>query len=67
VIGDGGRTFTPGDAADLAAKLAHLLANPAEGRAMAARGAARVAREHTPEAVGTRVEAAYGIALHARR
>ena len=67
VIGDGGLTFTPGDTADLAAKLAHLLANPAEGRAMAARGAARVAREHTPEVVGTRVEAAYGIALDARR
>jgi glycosyltransferase involved in cell wall biosynthesis len=63
VVGDGGLTFTPDDPGDLAAKLRWLLAHPDEGRAMAERGAARLAREHTWARVGDAVERAYAVAM----
>jgi glycosyltransferase involved in cell wall biosynthesis len=67
VLGDAGLTFAPDDAADLAAKLRWLLAHPADGRAMAERGAARLAREHTWARVGAAVERAYAVAMRAGR
>ncbi|MGH7894978.1 MAG: glycosyltransferase family 4 protein, partial [Candidatus Binatia bacterium] len=62
VVADGGLTFAPGDSADLAAKLTRLLEYPGEARAMAARGRARVVREHTWERVGAAVDQAYALA-----
>jgi glycosyltransferase involved in cell wall biosynthesis len=66
VIGDAGLTFTPGDARDLAERLASLFEHPDAARAMAARGRARVAREHGVERLGEAVEHAYAIACAAR-
>jgi glycosyltransferase involved in cell wall biosynthesis len=67
VIGDAGLTFTPDDPTDLAAKLRWLLAHPDEGHAMAARGATRLARDHTWAKVGAAVEQAYAVAMHPNR
>jgi len=67
VIRDAGLVFSPGDASDLATKLGWLLSHPEEGRAMAARGRERVAREHSWERVGVAVERAYAQALATRR
>jgi glycosyltransferase involved in cell wall biosynthesis len=66
VIGDGGLTFTPGDAKDLAARLASLFEHPAAAQAMATRGRERVAREHGIERLGAAVEHAYAIARPGR-
>jgi len=65
VVSDGGLTFTPGNAADLAAKLDWLLAHPDEARSMALRGRERLRSDYTWENVGLAVEKAYAIALGA--
>jgi glycosyltransferase involved in cell wall biosynthesis len=67
VVGDAGLVFAPGDASDLATKLAWLLRHPEEAHAMAARGRERVAREHSWERVGAAVEQAYARVLPPQR
>jgi glycosyltransferase involved in cell wall biosynthesis len=67
VVADGGLTFTPGDAEDLATKLIWLLEHPCEAHAMAARGRARLESEYTWERVGAAVEQAYAVALGRER
>jgi glycosyltransferase involved in cell wall biosynthesis len=66
VVADAGLTFAPGDAADLAAKLARLLEHRDEAQAMGARGRARVMRDYTWERVGAAVDQAYALARAGR-
>jgi len=66
VVADGGLTFAPGDAGDLADKVEWLLSHPEEATAMAARGRERVLREHTWDRVVAGVDRAYAIALGTR-
>jgi glycosyltransferase involved in cell wall biosynthesis len=58
-----GLLFRPGDAADLAAKLEILAADPALRSALAARAAAKIAHEFTLEAAGRRMGEIYLQAL----
>lgn len=66
-MGECGVTFRKSDVADLRARLAELLADPARVKALAAEGPARVEREYTWDAVVDRMEASYRTALANKR
>ncbi len=66
VIGDGGLTFRPDDAADLAARIDQMLASPDEARAMAERGGRKIRAQYTWERVGSTVMTGYTLAASRR-
>jgi glycosyltransferase involved in cell wall biosynthesis len=69
VIADGqdGLLATPGDAADLAACIARLVADPDRAREMGARGRAKVLRRYTVPRIADRVEGIYLRVLRRRQ
>ena len=58
-----GRTFTPGDASNLAAVIDELLASEAQRRTLGNRARATAAAQFSPQASGARLEAIYRSAL----
>jgi len=64
VIGDAGRIFPEGDTGALAAILAELAGDPAQGSALAAAGRARVLSHFTQAQVAAETAAVYRAMLH---